>query len=51
LAYPPLDEDGELLDGLGWQLAVREGRAPVELGRTSDVWNRVAVYLKEDDKR
>ncbi|MDF1690917.1 MAG: tRNA (guanosine(18)-2'-O)-methyltransferase TrmH [Zhongshania sp.] len=27
LAYPPLDEDGELLDGLGWQLAVREGRA------------------------
>ncbi|WP_373092037.1 tRNA (guanosine(18)-2'-O)-methyltransferase TrmH [Zhongshania sp.] len=28
LAYPPMDEDGELLDGLGWQLAVREGRAP-----------------------
>ncbi len=27
LAYPPLDDDGELVDGLAWQVAVREGRA------------------------
>ncbi|WP_339678233.1 tRNA (guanosine(18)-2'-O)-methyltransferase TrmH [uncultured Zhongshania sp.] len=28
LAYPPLDDSGELIDGLGWQRAVRDGLAP-----------------------
>jgi tRNA (guanosine-2'-O-)-methyltransferase len=28
LAYPPLAEDGELVDGLVWQNAVRDGKAP-----------------------
>lgn len=28
LAYPPLNEDGEMLDAPGWHLAVRAGTAP-----------------------
>lgn len=30
LAYPPLDDEGEIIDPPGWYKAVREGRAPLK---------------------